>query len=1171
AWQSSTIAAYQKHAAAPPQHQVFINFRGEDVGFSFASHLVSALLREGVNVFIDKDERRGEDFGKLFKKIEDSKIALVVFSSSYSESTWCLDELVEIQKRRDEGKLKVIPISYKVEPSQVQQLNGDFGDKLWNLWRLHRDHRIIKWKQALESVASREAMMRFWLKEDGVFVTSIVEEVKMTLMNISLQEGENPETIRLPTRGAEKPETFPNKDPLVGIEKHMEQLEQKLEFDRNETRIIGIVGMPGIGKTTLAMMLHEKWNCNFVRCAPLLGISKTSKDYGIVWLRMTLLKVLLGGDFPIIKGETTHKSVKKELLQTKVFVVLDDVSDKKQFEYLLGDLKWIKKGSKIVITTCDRSLLEGLAHDTYLVPQMDNTEAFQLFSYHARNDQISRTFLTLSIRFVENSGGNPLALKLLGSKLHEKDETQWNHQMQTMTCSFDTKIQDVKRSSKDQFNQQHKDDIACFSRSEDEYFCRILMDSGNLDSTDAKSEVRDLSDMFLIEIYNGRVDMNDLVYTFGKDTGSPGRFMLLNYKDITHKLKNMEKEEADNVRGIFIDMCHMSKVTKRIPLGYMTFANMRNLRYLKIYDSCCPRKCNADCILYFPEGLKFPLEEVRYLDWLKFPLEELPSNFRPKNLVNLRLPYSKIQRIVLSNETPKLKWVDLSHSTKLLNISALSKAENLLSLNLEGCTGLDELPLEIQNMMSLSFLNLRGCIRLCFLPEMDLISLKTLILTDCSSLKEFQLISKSIEFLHLDGTSIKGLPSTMKNLQRLVLLNMRNCKMLEFLPDCVCELKLLEELILSGCSMLKNFPSIKKSMKHLQILLFDGTGAQEMPKISYFTRPEGQATQSMFLQPFGAFCDLFRGVNRVSFLQRLCLSGNDFVSLETDIGQLYHLKWLDVKHCKKLKSLPLLPPRLQSFDAHACDSLEKIANPLALLLVTDQIHATFNFSNCYKLDQEAKDSIITYTRRKSQLVLDALSRRNGVCLFLYINPHFLASSMIFDIGIVSEALVGTCFPGWEVPAWFGYRASGSMLKPKLPPHWFNNRFTGIALCAVIQFPEDNDHSNLLVQCNCVFKNEDGIRSSFSCTIGGWSISSNIPQRLESSHVFIGYARRFDVHKEEERCASSETSLKFQVTDGMGEVVVGCEVLKCGFSLVYAPDERDNICWDARLLQLQIWS
>lgn len=329
--------------------------------------------------------------------------------------------------------------------------------------------------------------------------------------------------------------------------------------------------------------------------------------------------------------------------------------------------------------------------------------------------------------------------------------------------------------------------------------------------------------------------------------------------------------------------------------------------------------------------------------------------------------------------------MDLSYSTKLLNLSALSNAKNLEKLNLEGCTSLDELPLEIQNMKSLSYLNLRGCIRLCSLPKMNLISLKILILSDCSNLNEFQLISESIEFLHLDRTSIKGLPPTIKNLQKLVLLNMRNCKMLEFLPNCLCELKCLEELILSGCSMLINFPYIKQSMRHLQKLLFDETGEEEMPKISYFTRSKGQATGDAFLQPYGSFYNSPRRVYRVSLLQRLCLSGNGFVSLQTDIGQLYHLKWLDVKHCKKLRSVPTLPPRIQYFDAHGCESLEKVANPLARPVVTEQIHATFNFANCNKLDQDAKDSIISYTRRKSQLVLAALSRYNEVCLFLYIS------------------------------------------------------------------------------------------------------------------------------------------------------------------------------------------
>lgn len=269
-------------------------------------------------------------------------------------------------------------------------------------------------------------------------------------------------------------------------------------------------------------------------------------------------------------------------------------------------------------------------------------------------------------------------------------------------------------------------------------------------------------------------------------------------------------------------------------------------------------------------------------------------------------------------------------------------------------------------MKCLVYLNMRGCIRLRSLPEINLISLKILILSGCSSLSEFRLISESLEFLHLDGTSIKTLPPTIRNLRRLVMLNMRNCKMLEFLPDCICELKLLEELTLSGCSMLRNFPYIKQSLTHLQILLFDGTGAEEMPQVSYFT-----------------------GVSRASLLHRLCLNGNHFVSLQADISQLHHLKWLDVKHCKKLTSVPVLPSGLEYFDAHGCDSLEKVANPLTLPLVaTEQIHATFIFSNCINLDQDAKDSIISYTRRKIQLVLDALSRYHGVCLFLYVNIHF---------------------------------------------------------------------------------------------------------------------------------------------------------------------------------------
>lgn len=96
------------------------------------------------------------------------------------------------------------------------------------------------------------------------------------------------------------------------------------------------------------------------------------------------------------------------------------------------------------------------------------------------------------------------------------------------------------------------------------------------------------------------------------------------------------------MRGIFLDM---SEVTEGMVLPSLTFTHMINLRYLKIYNSCCPRPCKALCKLQVHDELEFPLENVRYLHWVNFPLKELPSDFRPENLVDLRLPNSMVERV----------------------------------------------------------------------------------------------------------------------------------------------------------------------------------------------------------------------------------------------------------------------------------------------------------------------------------------------------------------------------------------------------------------------------------------------------------------------------------------------------------------------------------------------
>ncbi|KAH0940600.1 hypothetical protein HID58_000237, partial [Brassica napus] len=863
--------------SSPPQHQVFINFRGKQLRNGFVSHLEKALRKDGINVFIDKNETKGKDLSILFSRIEESRIALAIFSTLYTESNWCLNELEKIKECVDLGKLVVIPIFYKVETDDVKNLKGVFGDKFWELAKTCRGEKLDKWKEALEDVPKKLGFTLSEMSDEGEYISKIVGQVMKVLSDVSAGL-ERDVPIEDPS------EADPDSSPLYGIETRLKQLEEKLEFDCESTLTVGVVGMPGIGKTTLTKMLYEKWQHKFLRCVFLHDVRKLWQDR--MMDRNIFMRELLKDDdlSQQVAADLSPESLKALLLSKKSLVVLDNVTDKKQIEVLLGECDWIKKGSLIFITTSDKSVIEGKVDDTY--------------------------------------------------------------------------------------------------------------------------------------------------------------------------------EGAESVRGIFLDM---SELKKKLPLEKCTFSGMRNLRYLKFYNSCCHRECEAGCKLSFPEGLEFPLDEA----------------------------------------TPKLKWVDLSHSSKLSKLSGLQNAESLQRVSLEGCKSLQELPREMNHMKSLVFLNMRGCTSLRFLPHMNLISMKTLILTNCSSLQEFRVISDNLETLKLDGTAISQLPANMVKLQRLMVLNLKDCIMLEAVPESLGKLKKLQELVLSGCSKLKTFPIPIENMKRLQILLLDTTAITDMPKILQFNS------------------QIKCGMNGLSSLRHLCLSRNNMITnLQVNISQLHHLRLLDVKYCKNLTSIPLLPPNLEVLDAHGCEKLKTVATPLALLKLMEQVHSKFIFTNCNNLEQVAKNSITVYAQRKSQQ----------------------------DAGNVSEALLITSFPGSEVPSWFNHRTIGSSLKLKFPPHWCDNRLSTIVLCAVVSFPCTQDEINRFsIECTCEFTNELGTCVRFSCTLGGGWIE---PREIDSDHVFIGYTscshlrNHVEGSGEHHKCVPTEASIEFEVRDGAGEIV------NCGLSLVY---------------------
>lgn len=541
-----------------------------------------------------------------------------------------------------------------------------------------------------------------------------------------------------------------------------------------------------------------------------------------------------------------------------------------------------------------------------------------------------------------------------------------------------------------------------------------------------------------------------------------------------------------------------------------------------------------------------------------------------------------------------LKWVDLSHSVNLRKCLGLANAQNLERVNLEGCTSLKKLPSSMNCLEKLVYLNLRECTSLRSLPKgIQFQSLQTLILSGCSSLKKFPLISENVEVLLLDGTAIKSLPESIEPLRKLALLNLKNCKKLKRLSSDLYRLKCLQELILSGCSQVEVFPEIKEDMESLEILLLDDTSVTEMPNMMHLSNiktfslcgTNSQVSSSMFFFPpplgssrltdlYLSRCNLYKlpeNIGGLSSLQSLCLSGNNIENLPESFSLLHNLKWFDLKYCKMLKSLPVLPQNLQYLDAHECESLEILANPLTPLTVGERIHSMVIFSNCYKLNQDAQESLTGHARIKSQLMANASVKRyyrvGHILSFLLPFTLKLGQNLIVCIlqGFIPEPLVGICYPATEIPSWFCHQRLGRSLEIPLPPHWCDTNFVGLALSVVVSFKDYNDCTKRFsVKCSGKFENQDGSFTRFDFTLAGWNEPcgslSHEPRKLTSDHVFMGYNSCFHVkklHGESNNCCYTKASFEFYATDDeTRKKLDSCEVIKCGMSLVYVPEDDD---------------
>ncbi|KAL1195986.1 Disease resistance protein RPS6 [Cardamine amara subsp. amara] len=147
--------AYRSPSSTNFKYDVFPSFSGVDVRKCFLSHFLRELDRKFIKAFKDNEIQRSHSLAPELKLgIKNSRIAVVVFSKNYPSSSWCLDELLEIVKCKEEFGQMVIPVFYCLDPSHVRTQTGDFGKNFERTCRKKTEKVKFLWRRALTDVAN---------------------------------------------------------------------------------------------------------------------------------------------------------------------------------------------------------------------------------------------------------------------------------------------------------------------------------------------------------------------------------------------------------------------------------------------------------------------------------------------------------------------------------------------------------------------------------------------------------------------------------------------------------------------------------------------------------------------------------------------------------------------------------------------------------------------------------------------------------------------------------------------------------------------------------------------------------------------------------------------------------------------------------------------------------
>ncbi|XP_076940258.1 uncharacterized protein LOC143609379 [Bidens hawaiensis] len=672
---------------------------------------------------------------------------------------------------------------------------------------------------------------------------------------------------------------------LVGIESRVTDVIRILNMESSEVRFIGICGMSGIGKSTLAEVVFQVIQNKFQENSFIENIKDISKDHNSDLCKLQqkiLTDVLKDESIPVISVKHGQTLLKTKLRDMKALIVLDDVNHADQFRYLAGEREWFGPGSRVIVKTTNKDLLNAYdVKEIFMCEELKGEEALSLFCQSAFRDvHPTHGYEKLSDDIVRFAGGLPIALTVYGSLLCGKEEKYWKEILNKVQEYPHKEVLgrlEVGYVRLDRDQQLTFMYIACFLKGRDIDLVKDMLTNIGLYP---ECGITDLINKFLITInFDDCVWMHDLLQKMcweilrKESQQYNGKQIAIKYRQDVLDILSYKPKESRTIE-IINQQPYKVEVDDCID-DPSCFSKMRKLKFLRISN------------IHFPQGLNYLSNDLRILEWYGCSLKSLPSMFEPIQIYQLEMRYSQLETLWEKDlDLPNLRSIDLNFSKDLTKIPNLTSTQNLVKLNLEGCTKLKELLQSVLSHKRLQYVNLCGCTHLQSLGRrnMEMDALVTLLLSGCSNLEyvpEFGDNMKCLEHLYVDGTNIKKLPESLGKLCNLRKLDASETSIQE-IPLSIHCLSRLRLLCVRKCQLSSKSSGFLFTKRDVL------SGLRELD-LSY-------CNLSVVPDCIGLF---YRLVN-------LDLSGNDLGSLPATISILSHLRMLCLNNCQRLQSLPKL-------------------------------------------------------------------------------------------------------------------------------------------------------------------------------------------------------------------------------------------------------------------------